>query len=63
MAVPKGKVSHARKSKRRSSVWKLKLPGLVKCPSCGAYHKPHRACPECGQYNGREVIATGDDQK
>lgn len=57
MAVPKRKVSHARKSKRRSSVWKLKLPNLVACSNCGEYHMPHRACPACGQYNGREVIA------
>ena len=29
MAVPKGKVSKARRDKRRSAVWKLKAPGLV----------------------------------
>ncbi len=57
MAVPKRKVSHARKSKRRSSVWKLGVPALVACPNCGEYVKPHHACPACGQYNGREVIA------
>lgn len=57
MAVPKRKVSHARKSKRRSSVWKLSAPALVACPNCGEYHMPHRACPVCGQYNGREVVA------
>ena len=56
MAVPKGKVSRQRRDKRRSSVWKLKAPTLVKCPNCGALIAPHRACPECGQYNGREVI-------
>ncbi|MDD6604378.1 MAG: 50S ribosomal protein L32, partial [Oscillospiraceae bacterium] len=36
MAVPKGKVSKARRDKRRSSVWKLEAPGLVACPKCGA---------------------------
>jgi len=56
MAVPKGKVSKARRDKRRSSVWKLKVPGLVACPKCGALHLPHRACRECGAYNGREVL-------
>ena len=30
MAVPKGKVSKARRDKRRSSHWKLAAPGLVK---------------------------------
>ena len=29
--------------------------GLVACPKCGALHLPHRMCPECGSYNGREV--------
>ena len=50
MAVPKGKVSKARRDKRRSSTWKLAVPGLV-----GALHLPHRMCQECGSYNGREV--------
>ena len=27
-----------------------------KVPNCGALIKPHRACPECGKYNGRDVI-------
>ena len=55
MAVPKGKVSKARRDKRRSSHWKLEAPGLVACPKCGALHLPHRMCQECGTYNGREV--------
>ena len=37
MAVPKKKVSKARRDKRRSSTWKLELPGLNKCPKCGEY--------------------------
>lgn len=63
MAVPKRKVSHARKSKRRSSVWKLRLPNLVLCPNCGEYHLPHRACPGCGRYGKREVKAAADEAK
>ena len=35
MAVPKKKVSKARRDKRRSNNWKLDLPGMVKCPKCG----------------------------
>ena len=27
----------------------------VACPKCGALHLPHRMCPECGTYNGRQV--------
>ncbi|MBQ7580271.1 MAG: 50S ribosomal protein L32 [Clostridia bacterium] len=60
MAVPKRRVSKARRDKRRSSVWKLKAPELVKCPSCGEYMQPHKVCKSCGKYNGREVIKVED---
>ncbi len=56
MAVPKRKVSKARRDKRRNSHWKLTIPGVVKCPECGAMRLPHRACRACGKYNGREVL-------
>ena len=43
MAVPKNKTSHARKSSRRSTVWKINAPELTACPNCGeltaAYYK------------------------
>ncbi|WP_312611804.1 50S ribosomal protein L32 [Oscillibacter sp.] len=55
MAVPKTKVSKARRDKRRSSTWKLATPGLVACSKCGALHLPHRMCKECGTYNGRAI--------
>ena len=56
MAVPKRKHSQARRDKRRSNVWKMDAPMLVKCPQCGDYKRPHRLCQGCGYYNGREVI-------
>lgn len=58
MAVPKSKVSKARRDKRRSSHWKLTAPAIAQCPSCGAYHLPHRVCKACGKYKGREVITS-----
>ena len=61
MAVPKGKVSRQRRDKRRSSVWKLTAPNLAKCPNCGAFVMPHRACKNCGQYNGRQVITVDEE--
>ena len=63
MAVPKGKVSKARRNKRRSSVWKLEVPGLVKCPQCGAFKLPHRACKACGSYDGRQVLKVDEEKK
>ena len=44
MAVPKRRTSTARKNKRRSSVWKMSAPTLVKCSNCGAYTVPHKVC-------------------
>ena len=55
MAVPKRKTSKARRDKRRSNVWKISAPALVKC-SFGEYKRPHRLCPACGRYDGREVV-------
>ena len=57
MAVPKRRVSKTRRDKRRSNVWKMTAPELVKCPNCGQYKRPHRVCGECGQYKGRQVVA------
>jgi large subunit ribosomal protein L32 len=54
MAVPKGKVSKARRDKRRSSHWKLDEPALSVCPKCGAFRLPHRICKSCWTYKGRE---------
>ncbi len=62
MAVPKSKVSKARRDKRRGSNYVLKAPTLVSCPKCAQMHLPHRACKNCGTYNGREVIAVEDNK-
>ena len=56
MAVPKRKTSKARRDKIRSNVWKMSAPALVKCSHCGEYKRPHRLCPACGHYDGREVV-------
>ena len=67
MAVPKRHLSKARRDKRRSNVWKLEAPTLVKCSNCGSFklpHQgsfklPHQACGNCGYYKGEEVIKKG----
>ena len=61
MAVPKRRVSKARRDKRRSNVWKLDAPTLVKCPNCGKPAVPHKVCGYCGYYKGKEVIKMEDD--
>jgi len=56
MAVPKKKVSSARRDKRRASVSKLTAPALVACKKCGELIAPHTVCSACGFYDGKEVI-------
>ena len=56
MAVPKKKVSKARRDKRRANNFKLELPGMVKCAKCGEYVLAHRVCKECGSFNCKVVI-------
>lgn len=45
MAVPKRRVSKARRDKRRSSVWKMSAPELQKCPNCGEYKERTEFAP------------------
>ncbi len=55
MAVPKQKQSHARTAKRRAQ-HKLRATGYNACPQCHSPRLPHRVCPVCGSYKGREII-------
>jgi large subunit ribosomal protein L32 len=55
MAVPKSKVSKARRGHRKSQ-WKLKPPTLVECPQCHVLRLPHRVCSDCGYYDGKKII-------
>lgn len=56
MAVPKIKTSKARSRRRRSINMKLHVPSLVECGTCGNKVMPHRVCPKCGFYKGKQVI-------
>jgi large subunit ribosomal protein L32 len=56
MAVTKQKQSHARTSKRRAQ-HKVSAPRYNECPQCHSPRLPHRVCPVCGNYKGREVIS------
>ena len=41
MAVPKRRTSKTRKNKRRTH-FKISVPGMTECPSCGEYKLSHR---------------------
>lgn len=54
MANPKHRHSKTRRDKRRTH-YKAVAPQLTQCTNCGATHRYHRVCPECGFYRGRLV--------
>jgi large subunit ribosomal protein L32 len=56
MAVPKKRTSSARRDKRRAN-HKAAKPSLNRCPRCHSPRIPHRVCPTCGTYAGRDVVA------
>lgn len=57
MAVPKGKVSKARRDKRRAN-WKVTVKTLVECPHCHEKKVAHQVCKNCGYYDGAQVVET-----
>jgi large subunit ribosomal protein L32 len=61
MAVPKQKQARARTRKRRAQ-HKISGPAVNECPHCHHPRRPHRVCPNCGTYNGREVIASAEHE-
>ena len=57
MASPKHKKSKMRKRQRVAQLEKPILAQIGTCPECGAAVRSHRACPKCGTYKGRKVVA------
>ena len=56
MAVPRATTSKARTRRRRGINMKLTAPKLIECASCGNLIMPHRVCPKCGFYKGKQVV-------
>lgn len=53
--LPKKKSAKGRRDRRRAHD-ALKSRNLVACSNCGHLRLPHRVCPSCGHYQGREII-------
>ena len=62
MPLPKRRFSRSRRDKRRLQQ-NLIAPTLTRCPHCGASLMPHRVCPSCGFYRGREVVTIEEKSK
>lgn len=56
MAVPRNRLSNARKNIRRSH-HASKHIGFVKCSNCGTQKLPHYICQSCGAYAKRVIIS------
>ena len=63
MAVPKSKVSKARRDSRRAQTWTLSAPSVTDCPQCHEPRLAHRVCKKCGYYDGRQIIEIDDKKK
>ncbi len=61
MAVPKRRTSHARQGKRRSHQH-VKPLQIQYCSRCNEPVLPHRVCPNCGHYQGREVVVMEEEK-
>ncbi|MDZ4654598.1 MAG: 50S ribosomal protein L32 [Coriobacteriia bacterium] len=57
MAVPKRKTSRAVRDSRRAT-HNLTAPARSVCPQCHEAKLPHRVCPSCGYYDGKEIVET-----
>ncbi|QPJ63286.1 MAG: 50S ribosomal protein L32 [Candidatus Nitronauta litoralis] len=55
MPVPKKRTSRSRRGKRRSHD-SLNIPTFSECPQCHEMTRPHRVCPHCGYYKGKERV-------
>ncbi len=55
MAVPKRRTSKSRKLKRRTH-HQAPAVAVQPCPRCGDPRRPHRICPSCGFYAGKQRV-------
>ncbi|MEP7162386.1 MAG: 50S ribosomal protein L32 [Candidatus Moraniibacteriota bacterium] len=62
MALPKQRHTRHRRDRARRML-ELKPIQTAKCPKCSAAVTPHRACPACGYYKGREVVKMAPTMK
>jgi large subunit ribosomal protein L32 len=60
MPNPKRRHSKSRRNKRRAHDF-LTVRSTSECPNCHEAKMPHRACPHCGYYAGREVIEVREE--
>lgn len=56
MPVPKQRKTRARRDQRRAHWRKVTSAPNATCEQCGKPKLPHRVCPHCGVYKGRDIL-------
>ncbi|MBK8986959.1 MAG: 50S ribosomal protein L32 [Chloroflexi bacterium] len=59
-AVPKRRISKARRDRRRAHDF-IQPFHLVRCSKCGAMKRSHHMCPDCGTYRGRQILTAAEE--
>lgn len=57
MAVPKRRKTRSKMRMRRAH-WRIEAPTYSECSQCRQPKLPHRVCPNCGYYAGRQAVET-----
>lgn len=57
MPVPKQRRTSSTRDARRAT-HALGAPASSVCPQCHEPKLPHRVCPSCGYYKGKEIVDT-----
>ncbi|HTL97889.1 MAG TPA: 50S ribosomal protein L32 [Holophagaceae bacterium] len=55
MPNPKRRHSRARRDRRRAHD-ALDTMSSTNCANCGSAKLPHRVCPSCGHYRGKQAV-------
>lgn len=56
MAVPKRRTTRSKRDMRRAQHDKVTAPNVIACAKCGEPIIPHRVCPSCGHYKGKQIV-------
>ncbi|PIT98602.1 MAG: 50S ribosomal protein L32 [Bdellovibrionales bacterium CG10_big_fil_rev_8_21_14_0_10_45_34] len=59
MPTPKKKHTRSRTGQRRAHD-ALQTPTRSTCSNCNGVMVPHRVCPTCGYYRGKQVLNVGE---
>jgi large subunit ribosomal protein L32 len=57
MSVQKQRHTKTRRDRKRAR-FEMKPVSMQTCTKCGKPTMPHKACPNCGFYKGKEVVNT-----